>query len=280
MANRRTFGGISSWDCRHWRAILLRKKDCGAIFFAGKAVLIARLGTKAEIHGLSIGSSSAVLNPATKIRNTDSSAQHTSSTETVRALIALMGFSTCEPKASMVQESFVLRDLLAYLIRDAGLEDVSCALLATASDEQSDSTTLSQKWRTWIEQESNRRSRLIAFTFLHTHSIAYNVYPTLRSNEVGLQLPCSTKEWKAPNEVSWLGARKDIQKPQLFFQEALSLLLMSSNELAPLDPIPTPLGNYILLHGLLQRIHIVRDLCMPVMNNTTALPSEETEKLG
>jgi hypothetical protein len=120
---------------------------------------------------------------------------------------------------------------------------------------------------------------LIAFSILHTHSIAYNVYPTLRSNEVNLRLPCSTKEWKASSAALWHAATKENQKPQLYFKDALSLLLKNRNEGAPLDPIPTPLGNYVLLHGLLQRIHIVRDLSLPVMSNTAALPREEVEKL-
>ncbi|KAL4911706.1 hypothetical protein BDW62DRAFT_49769 [Aspergillus aurantiobrunneus] len=68
-------------------------------------------------------------------------------------------------------------------------------------------------------------------------------------------------------------------KAAAIFQGSPSLLLNSRNESAPLDPIPTPLGNYILLHGLLQRIHIIRNLSLPVMSNAASLPSEEVEKL-
>jgi hypothetical protein len=47
----------------------------------------------------------------------------------------------------------------------------------------------------------------------------------------------------------------------------------------PLDPIPTALGNYLLLHGLLQRIYIVRDLSLPIMDSSASLPVEEVDKL-
>jgi hypothetical protein len=77
----------------------------------------------------------------------------------------------------------------------------------------------------------------------------------------------------------WDIARKAISKPQLYFKEALSFLLDHKTEPARLDPIPTPLGNYVLLHGLIQRIHIVRDLSLPVMSDMAALPPEEVEKL-
>ncbi|KAL4995910.1 hypothetical protein BDV10DRAFT_202722 [Aspergillus recurvatus] len=246
------------------------------LFFAGKAILMGRLGKSAEFHKALTGPSLASTH--TVIQNSDpvGNNEYVSSIDTVRALITLMGFATWEPKASTVQESFTLQSLLTQFIRDVGLEDVDWP---AQIDEQINGASTGQSWRAWIKQESSRRSRLIAFSFLHTHSIAYNVYPTLRSSEVNLRLPCSTKEWKAPTAALWQAATEEIQKPQLYFKEALSLLLKNRNDSAPLDPIPTPLGNYVLLHGLLQRIHIVRDLSLPVMSNTAALPREEVEKL-
>ncbi|KAL3466689.1 hypothetical protein BJX64DRAFT_214812 [Aspergillus heterothallicus] len=252
------------------------RKVSEQLFYAGKAVLKERLGRSAEIYRTSTRFSSATINSMIHSSGQDAPTEHVSSIDTVRALITLMGFATWEPKPSTVHESFVLQDLLIHFIRDVGLEDINWH---PPLDEQSDSATIGRSWRVWIDQESSRRSRLIAFSILHTHSIAYNVYPTLRSNEVNLRLPCSTKEWKAPAAAIWHAATNEIQKPQLYFKEALSLLLKNKNEGAPLDPIPTPLGNYVLLHGLLQRIHIVRDLSLPVMNNTAALPKEEVEKL-
>ncbi|OTA23632.1 hypothetical protein BTJ68_13957 [Hortaea werneckii EXF-2000] len=87
-----------------------------------------------------------------------------------------------------------------------------------------------REWRQWAADESIRRTKLIAFTFLHTHSIAYNVYPVLRSNEVNLRLPCSTKEWNAPTAALWYSFRRETPKPQLLFQEALSLLLRNRDD--------------------------------------------------
>ncbi|RDW69158.1 putative C2H2 type zinc finger-containing protein [Aspergillus mulundensis] len=255
------------------------RKVSEQLFFAGKTALMERFGRDANIYGPSTRSRLSIINLVAPSNDNSSSAQYMPSDETVRALITLMGFATWEPKASMVQESLALQGLLTHIIRDVGLEDDNFSLPSTVLDEEHDGASLERCWRAWIKQESSRRSRLTAFSFLHTHSIAYNVYPTLRSNEVNLRLPCSTKEWKAANAERWHAARREAQKPQLYFREALSLLLKNRNESAPLDPIPTPFGNYLLLHGLLQRIHIVRDLSLPVMSNTAALPREEVEKL-
>jgi len=195
--------------------------------------------------------------------------------DTVRALINLMGYATWEPKEWLVQEAFALQSLLAQVLRDLGLEEED----EPEPRATSDLTSLQASWLAWVRQESVRRTKLIAFSFIHIHSVAYNVYPVLRSNELHLRLPCSTKEWKAPTARQWQSARREVGKQQLHFQEALSLLLRNEDSSVPLDPIPTPLGNYLLLHGLLQRIYIVRDLSLPIMDLSASLPGEEVDKL-
>ncbi|KAM0439277.1 hypothetical protein ACHAQK_006383 [Fusarium lateritium] len=246
------------------------------LFFAGKALVMEKL--RQDTNCISLPAL-PITHPVTENNQPAGDTEKDSSVETIRALISLMGFATWDPKASIVQESFALQGILTQVLRNAGLEDVEEPISPTPSDQPSDGNSLWHEWKTWIKQESTRRSKLIGFSFLHTHSIAYNVYPTLRSNEIGLRLPCSTKEWKAPTPTLWCDATKEVQEPQLFFREALSLLLRNKSETAPLSPIPTPLGNYVLLHGLLQRIHIVRDLSLPVTGSSAVLPSEEIDKL-
>ncbi|KAK7426044.1 hypothetical protein QQZ08_007492 [Neonectria magnoliae] len=193
--------------------------------------------------------------------------------DTVRALINLMGYATWEPKESLLQEAFALQSLLEQVLRDVGLEE------GDEPEAISDLASLHPAWMAWVHQESVRRAKLTAFSFIHIHSVAYNVYPALRSNELHLRLPCSTKEWKAPTAVQWQSVRREIQKQQLHFQDALGLLLRNVDCAVALDPIPTPLGNYVLLHGLLQRIYIVRDLSLPIMDRSASLPAEEVDKL-
>ena len=188
--------------------------------------------------------------------------------EAVRCLLMLMGYATWEG-SELLHEAFGLQSLLIQRLRDVGLQE--------ESEDESTGTNLS--WSDWVDQESTRRTKLVSFAFIHVHSIAYNMYPALRSNEIHLRLPCSTREWNAQTLTQWQTARQDAKKQQLYFQDALSLLLTASDGNADIDPIPSPLGNYILLHGLLQRMHLVRELSLTYPNQSTALPNEELQKI-
>ncbi|PLN78039.1 putative C2H2 finger domain protein [Aspergillus taichungensis] len=188
--------------------------------------------------------------------------------ENIRTLLALMGYATWEG-AELVQEAFALQGLLVRCLRELGMtENITVAPRHRPLH-----------WHEWAEEESIRRTRFISFCFVHVHSIAYNIYPVLRSSEVHLRLPCSTKEWNAPTAHDWEIAEREVGSQQLFFQDALALLLQPSRSPILLDPIPAPLGNYILLHGLLQRIHLVSELSIPHGNESLALPTEELNKL-
>lgn len=254
------------------------------LFFAAKAILLDRITYKFENFGPKIQALVEMRRPpgGSLAPSWTSADSHTSAVawdpiDAIRTLIMLMGFATWEPQEVLLREAFVLQSLLAQVCRDVGLDEPAVAeeqheTLATAPTQAS--------WLCWSKQESVRRAKLIAFSFMHIHSVAYNVYPALRSNEVHLRLPCSTREWRASSADQWGKARAETPKQQLNFQEALSLLLRNVDEAAPpLDPIPTPLGNYLLLHGLLQRIYIVRDLSLPLMDQGASLPQDEVEKL-
>lgn len=189
--------------------------------------------------------------------------------EIIRCLLVLMGYSTWE-NAELVQEAFTLQSLLVRHLRGAGLSENT-----SWSDPRP-----SLEWHEWADKESTRRTKLISFCFIHMHSVSYNAYPSLRSSEIHLRLPCSTSEWTATTAGEWEAAQRNRGAQQLFFQDALTLLLQKSHSKAVLDPIPAPLGNYILLHGLLQRIHLVSELSLPNGNHGSAtLPTEELNKL-
>ncbi|KAH0377641.1 amidase signature enzyme, partial [Aureobasidium melanogenum] len=242
------------------------KRAAEQLFFAGKALIMHKLAEAPESHD-SHANPHAIESDS---HHVTSMTTKTSSIEIIRALLTLMGYATWDPKPAMVRQAFAVQETLTQYLRSEGLHEVAKPDAAPSLD---------REWHSWIAEESSRRTKLVAFSFLHTHSIAYDVYPPLRSNEVGLRLPSSTLEWNASTAVLWDAARRTIPKPQLYFKEALSLLFDQRNEPARLDPIPTPLGNYVLLHGLIQRIHIVRDLSLPVMSDMAALPPEEVEKL-
>lgn len=241
------------------------------LFWAGRAIVLDRLLQRKERFGPKTRSLLGLHSPSS-----DDSQDYRALWEpidAVRTLINLMAFATWEPKAHLVQEAFSLQSLLAQVLRDLGLEENAL------SDNSASDLPINAAWASWAHQEAVRRAKLIAFSFIHVHSIAYNVYPVLRTNELHLRLPCETKVWKASTAQQWYAAHCEIDKQQLYYQEALSLLLKTRDSAVPLNPIPTALGNYLLLHGLLQRIYIVRDLSLPIMDSSASLPVEEVDKL-
>lgn len=256
------------------------------LFYAGKEVLMERLrfeggrfgheaNTFLSLHGcLPPPGTQPGVQSTPRYRHNDAEEvpRKWEVMDAVRTLIILMGYATWEPKELLLREAFALRNLLVQVLRGIGLKE---------EPEPEDSTEAEPHaaWLDWVRRESTRRAKLIAFSFLHIHSVAYDTYPVLHSNEIHLRLPCSTREWKAPTATHWRTAGRETRKEQLLFQDALSLLLRNVDGAAPLDPIPTPLGNYVLLHGLLQRIYIVRDLSLPLADQTASLPSHEVEKL-
>ncbi|KAJ5241280.1 uncharacterized protein N7469_002871 [Penicillium citrinum] len=227
-------------------------RNAEKIFHVSKAVLYERMNRESR-SGYPLGGSAA----------TTTSRQM----EVIRCLLVLMGYATWE-RAGLVQEAFQIQGQLVQHLRDAGL-----------TEPYSDARGQPLDWYEWADQESIRRTKLISFCFIHIHSVAYNVYPSLRSSEIHMRLPCSTKEWTANNAAEWEAAQQARGPQQLFFQDALTLLLQKPRSAVPLEPIPAPLGNYMLLHGLLQRIHIVSELSLPNGLHSTSLPTEELNKI-
>lgn len=250
-------------------------RNAERLFYTGRAVLLERMAREPHIP-LTGYSSITVQIP--NLYNTEqgipppeaaAGAHAWRQVESIRTLLALMAYASWEPKQELMQEAFSLQSMLVRSLRDFGLaENVTVA--------PRHSPLL---WHEWAEEESIRRTRLISFCFVHIHSIAYNVYPMLRSSEIHLRLPCSTKEWKAATASDWEAAQREAGPQPLFFQEALAILLQPSRTSVVPDPIPTPLGNYILLHGLLQRIHLVSELSLPTGDHASSLPTEELNRL-
>lgn len=171
-----------------------------------------------------------------------------------KTLLTLVGFATWERK-DLLQQAFYLRGLLVQTLRDIGL--------CEESPPTAGSSSRSAMWDQWVQQESARRTKLVAFCYVNVHSIAYNVHPLLWSNEMHLRLPCCTPQWQATSAAQWSTLRRDNKEDQMPFQQALAILLQGPTNTETVQPIPSPIGNYILLHALLQRIHVVRQLSFP-----------------
>ncbi|UKZ94560.1 uncharacterized protein TrAFT101_009427 [Trichoderma asperellum] len=119
-------------------------------------------------------------------------------------------------------------------------------------------STMEQSWIEWSLYESERRTKFLSFCFLNIHTLIYNRPPSLLAREIQLRLPCSTKEWEITNELDWAATRQAYICNIISFQDALERLV--DPKAVNRETLPCPFSNLILLHGVLQRIYLLRQL--------------------
>lgn len=190
----------------------------------------------------------------TGYNNSDDSDAHM---EVIRTFLLLTVFASWEKHPELLREILSLQSTLARLVREHGLEEPF-------------PSTEPSTWEEWIRGEGNRRTKHVVYCFFNLHSIMYNIPPLLLNSELHLNMPCSPDVWKATNAAQWRRAYRARSGTEVSFQEAFARLFLKSgisNSSAPISP----LGNYILIHALIQQIFFARQLCLsaPAMQGTS-----------
>lgn len=261
-------------------------RNADRLFYAGKAILLERMrrqradrfqspatSPKSVVaQGLDCGRARRFKRVST-VQDWDGRASQ-DSVERARALhqcleaaVTLMGYGAWEG-VNLLRESLQLASVVVECLRDMGISTTSPSEAA-----------IDQTWKGWAQAESERRTRLVAFTFLETLSIAYNTPPYLMSSQFNIRLPCTTAEWKASTEGEWKSARTSIVSEQMHYQPALAVLFDTSKSDSPPSPMTTPFGNYILLHGLLQRISLASEISNPTDDQINTMSRSEFDHI-
>ncbi|RAK89411.1 C2H2 transcription factor [Aspergillus costaricaensis CBS 115574] len=162
-----------------------------------------------------------------------------------RCAFLLIAFATWRREESIHREAFNLQSFLARCVRACQLNETEQSLVADGGS-----------WHLWIQQETDRRVKLLSFAFLNLQSIAFGTPPAILADEINVRLPCSSLEWIAPNEQKWRLARRPGHREQMSFQDSLCNVIKNTPDINSTDtlPIPSPLSNYIILHAIIQRI--------------------------
>ncbi|KAI9925312.1 hypothetical protein MW887_006240 [Aspergillus wentii] len=171
--------------------------------------------------------------------NIDNKSQKQSMDE-VRCLLCLAQFASWHSDSSIRAEAYMLQSLLVQGLRSSGLEETT-------------DTLQHLNWEEWAQRESDRRTKLFAFCFLGVQNIAYDMPPSILCDEINLQLPCSCPEWTAPDQTTWELLRGGAAGEPRRFNDTVEQLLSTQ----PVDPQSTqisPVGNYVVMHGLLSKI--------------------------
>jgi hypothetical protein len=192
--------------------------------------------------------------------------------DALRCTLLLLCFVTWCEDSKLVQQTYTLWNLLAHILTDIGLDETSQEVVTTT-------LTSASTWEVVMREESIRRTKLSALSFLVTVSTTYDFPPSLRKAGNCLRLPCSQSEWLARDATQWQVARNEVRGQQLLYEQALASLLSHGGTGLPFKPVPTAFGTYLLIHGLLHRIAIVRELNSALYGLTSTLPVGDIEKL-
>ena len=174
--------------------------------------------------------------------NLNSSSPNTpqSRMETIQALLLLFAVGLWGAKV-ILHEALSLQSLLALLVREEGFVSES---------------TQTADWEAWIRIEGSNRTKLITYCFFNICSIAYNMPPLLLTSELNLFLPHSSKLWRAETAWHWQEARHSYPTMDISLQDAFSRLFSRASQGPP--PYMSSLGNYILIHALLQHLFLLK----------------------
>jgi hypothetical protein len=168
--------------------------------------------------------------------------------QTAQALFLLMAMATWAKHKEILRQALAIQSILATLVREDGLK-----MTPLVGDDIS--------WEKWIRHESVKRTKFIVFCFFNLHCIVYNIPSLILSSELDLPLPCSAAEFKAPSMMRWREARKKNDLPEINFHTAFQRLFERSG---PSDierySYTSSLGNYVLIHALIQHIFFVRQI--------------------
>jgi hypothetical protein len=180
--------------------------------------------------------------------------------QTAQALLLLMAMATWAKHREILREALAIQSVLATLVRDDGLK---------TPDPPSD-----VEWLTWARHESCKRTKFIVYAFFNLHCIVYNIPALILNSEIGLTLPSNAAEFKAASESKWKEARARSTVPSTKFQDALSSLF-SRGHVHDASAYNSSLGNYILVHAVIQHIFFVRQVSRYRLNNSGEIPAED-----
>ncbi|EHK51089.1 hypothetical protein TRIATDRAFT_288571 [Trichoderma atroviride IMI 206040] len=181
--------------------------------------------------------------------------------ETVLLLVAITTWS--EPGST--SDALSMRSLLDSLIREEeGLR---------VNQEPYDD------WESWIHYENIKRILFVAFCFLNMHTMVFDLPPIMWANEVDVDLPSCEKEWRAQSKEEWESIHKTVAQMGSNFRNAFRGLFSGIAEtherLKMNQPSFSSLGGCALIHALIQKIWLVRNVQIPLQQPEDLLSADQ-----
>ncbi|PYH29949.1 FTFMHR domain-containing protein [Aspergillus neoniger CBS 115656] len=182
-------------------------------------------------------------NPRNPASADEMAEENTSELQRAQALIVLTAMSSWGEEV-LAQDSLAMSSQLAVLVRTLGIQDTDNCADAELS------------WPAWVAHQQRRRTFLIAYIVFNLQSIIFNIPPQILTSEVAVCLPSCESEWRASSPAAWERHRAVSRLHERAFTSTLNDLL-NGNDITNHSLI-SPFSNYILIHGLVQRIYFER----------------------
>lgn len=139
------------------------RRSADRLFRVAKAIVFERLRQEESHFGpqtLAFIASTNMVSPATA--TVTKKAGPWAPLDMAKTLLILVGFATWERK-DLLQQAFALRGLLVQCLRDNGLKEENTQSNIPAG-------ARSALWDEWVQCESSRRTKLVAFCYINGNS--------------------------------------------------------------------------------------------------------------
>jgi hypothetical protein len=185
------------------------------------------------------------------------------SIEIAQALLLIMAMATWGADKALFREGLAIRSVLATLIRQDGLSGKS-------------HIDPDISWEDWVRLEGAKRTKFMVFCNFNFHCIVFNTPPLILAAEINMRLPCWESEWNAKTASAWQELRCT-SRPEPVFQDSFQRLFLNG---------PTghnggcsSLGNYVVVHALIQHTFLLRQIHQFQTGSNGNLPAAQVATL-
>ncbi|KAL1901122.1 hypothetical protein Sste5346_002189 [Sporothrix stenoceras] len=195
-----------------------------------------------------------------------------------QALLLLMAMATWARHKEILREALAIQSILASIVRDDGLSDENGKTDIHGSIR---GPATNSAWHAWARRESVLRTKYIVYCFFNLHCIVYDIPPLILNSEIYMRLPCNTASFKASTAAQWkMAAQREAQTRQspVQFQDAVRGLF-SGDAARNQHQAHSALGNYVLIHAIVQHIFFVRQSARCRFDTDSELTAEEAAPL-
>lgn len=174
-------------------------------------------------------------------------------------LLTVFGLENRSPPAMQIMWS--VQGIFAHELRQS--------IMSPPEDPKDDIPEQPTAWSEWARRESQRRTKHAAFCVLNLVSMTFDFPSAVPFAQLRVPVPCSEEEWRAPGPVEWLQVRDRTQSKPLLLSSVVDALLAGDGDVAA-SATSNVLGEFAILHAILQRIQTLRQALSAIPQDISA----------